>query len=79
MNMANTKEQEAADAPEIIRLVNAHDTNGVEKLLITGAASVHDTDSTGMTPLMHAAFKGFTDMCKMLITQVCGLLYKCSY
>jgi len=59
------------EVPEVIRLVNEDNVSGVEKMLATGGASVHDTDSTGMTPLMHAAYKGFSSMCRMLIKQVC--------
>ncbi|XP_047736035.1 ankyrin repeat and MYND domain-containing protein 2 isoform X4 [Hyalella azteca] len=66
---SSSKDDIIENAPKLIKLVIANDVNGAENLLIRGEATVHDTDSTGMTGLMHAAYKGFTDMCKMLIKQ----------
>ncbi|KAG7171087.1 Ankyrin repeat and MYND domain-containing protein 2-like [Homarus americanus] len=39
----------------------------MRNLLLKGEAKVNDTDSNGMTTLHHAAYKGNTDMCKMLL------------
>eukprot|EP01137_Pigoraptor_chileana_P006085 Opistho-2@50030 len=35
--------------------------------LVKGGVPVNSTDETGMTPLMHAAFKGHEDACKALL------------
>ena len=51
-------------------LVTNNDINGAETMLSIGTASIHDTDESGMTALMHAAYKGHADMCKMLLKQV---------
>jgi len=50
-------------------LVTNNDINGAETMLSIGTASIHDTDESGMTALMHAAYKGHADMCKMLLKQ----------
>lgn len=52
------------------KLVNSNDLAGAEQMLLTGSASIHDTDSSGMTALMHAAYKGHSQMCRMLLKQV---------
>lgn len=65
-----SKAKESAPVSKLIQLVNANDISGAERLLATAESSVRDVDDTGMTALMHAAYKGLTDMCKMLIKQV---------
>ncbi|XP_045593246.1 ankyrin repeat and MYND domain-containing protein 2 [Procambarus clarkii] len=64
--MANSGEDQPLP-PEIIRLVSTGDVQGIRNLLLTGEAKVDDTDSSGMTPLHHAAYKGNSELCKMLI------------
>ncbi|KAK8740103.1 hypothetical protein OTU49_003034 [Cherax quadricarinatus] len=53
--------------PEIIRLVNSGDINAIKNLLLTGEAKVGESDSSGMTALHHAAYKGNANLCKMLL------------
>lgn len=57
-------------APEIVRLVSSGDVNAIRNLLLKGKAKVNETDSSGMTALHHAAYKGNADLTKMLIAHV---------
>jgi len=54
---------------EFFQLVTRNAVSEAEKMLSIGTASVDQTDSTGMTALMHAAYKGHTEMCRMLLKQ----------
>lgn len=57
-----------AQPPELIQLVTmGEDVASIRNLLLKGEAKVDDTDSSGMTALHHAAYKGNADLCKMLI------------
>ncbi|KAK8389042.1 hypothetical protein O3P69_020779 [Scylla paramamosain] len=57
-----------APPPELIQLVTlGEDVTSIRNLLLKGEAKVNDTDSSGMTALHHAAYKGNADLCKMLI------------
>ncbi|MPD05202.1 Ankyrin repeat and MYND domain-containing protein 2 [Portunus trituberculatus] len=60
-----------APPPELIQLVTmGDDVTSIRNLLLKGEAKVDDTDSSGMTALHHAAYKGNADLCKMLIDHV---------
>lgn len=65
----DSKTKGSGPGSKLVQFVNANDISSAERLLATGAASVCDVDDTGMTALMHAAYKGLTDMCRMLIKQ----------
>lgn len=56
--------------PEIILLVGAGDIASIRNLLLKGKAKVNDCDSSGMTAIHHAAYKGNAELCKMLIAHV---------
>lgn len=60
-------EESKSPAPEIIRLVSSGDVNAIRNLLLKGKAKVNETDSSGMTALHHAAYKGNAELAKMLI------------
>ncbi|KAK3859456.1 hypothetical protein Pcinc_034434 [Petrolisthes cinctipes] len=61
-------EGDKAPPPEIIQMVNVEDVTAVKNLLLKGEAKVNEEDSSGMTPLHHAAYKGNVELCKLLIS-----------
>ncbi|KAK7085593.1 Ankyrin repeat and MYND domain-containing protein 2 [Halocaridina rubra] len=61
------KEEAKPELPQIIQLVNLNDITGIKNLLLRGEAKVGETDNNGMTALHHAAYKGYTDICKLLL------------
>lgn len=68
--MAGNKEEEQVTPPPpplIIQLVNRDDASEIKNLLLRGEAKVSETDSNGMTPLHHAAYKGSVALCKIFL------------
>ncbi|KAG7501013.1 ankyrin repeat and MYND domain-containing protein 2-like [Solea senegalensis] len=52
---------------KILQLIDAGDVKEVDRLLASNAVRVNCLDEYGMTPLMHAAYKGKEDMCRLLL------------
>ncbi|XP_030003313.1 ankyrin repeat and MYND domain-containing protein 2-like [Sphaeramia orbicularis] len=57
----------SADERKILQVIAAGDVQEAAQLLASKDVRVNCLDENGMTPLMHAAYKGKADMCRLLL------------
>ncbi|CAL8295917.1 unnamed protein product [Merluccius merluccius] len=57
----------SASERKILQVISAGDVQEADKLLANQDVRVNCLDEYGMTPLMHAAYKGKADMCQLLL------------
>ncbi|KAK9526398.1 hypothetical protein VZT92_015099 [Zoarces viviparus] len=64
---ASQKGDLSASERKILQVISAGDEQEASQLLASKDVRVNCLDEYGMTPLMHAAYKGQADMCHMLL------------
>ncbi|XP_033830768.1 ankyrin repeat and MYND domain-containing protein 2-like [Periophthalmus magnuspinnatus] len=52
---------------KMLQVITAGDVQEVAQLLASNEVRINCLDENGMTPLMHAAYKGKADMCRLLL------------
>ncbi|KAM9823761.1 ankyrin repeat and MYND domain-containing protein 2-like [Neosynchiropus ocellatus] len=57
----------SASERKILQVIAAGDVHEAAKLLTSNEVRINCLDENGMTPLMHAAYKGKADMCNLLL------------
>ncbi|XP_068560525.1 ankyrin repeat and MYND domain-containing protein 2-like [Cebidichthys violaceus] len=64
---ASQKGDLSASEQKILQVISAGDVQEASQLLASKDVRVNCLDEYGMTPLMHAAYKGQADMCRLLL------------